>query len=158
MKTASENFLSVVSGKQILFLESDDELCLDLEHIETFINANNINNTVLCDLGEVPFEKILEAINNADVIIFQTTWVTEISTKLSDYIFKLKDKKYVIEVYIDHPTWYYRPKKVPHEVYIMKANGWMFDPMYEDDPLPYWKFYKLRMHKPFWTYKNNFDN
>jgi hypothetical protein len=158
MKTASENFLNVVSGKQVLFLENNDGLCLDLEHIETFLKSHKVNCIALCDLRKVQFESILEAIKKADVIIFQTTWATEISTKLYDHVFKLKDKKHIIEVYIDRPTWYYKPRKISHDVYVMQANGWMFDPRYEDDPLAYWKFNKLRMHKPIWKYKNKFDN
>lgn len=158
MKTAAENLLDVVTGKQVLFLENDDGLCLDLNHIETYLQVNKVDTIALCNLSEVSFDKILEAINNADVIIFQTTWVTEMSTKLSDYIYQLKDKKHIIEVYIDKPTWYYKPRRIPHDVYVMQANGWMFDPMYEDDPVGYWKFYKLRLHKPFWEYKNKFDN
>jgi len=157
MKTPAQNFLSVVSGKNVLFLENDSGLYDDLANIEIFLKLNKVKYTVLCDIGDIQFEDITKAIELADVIIFQTQWVMNISMEIRDYMFTLKAKKIVIEAYINDPTWYYKPRSI-HDVYILMPNSTLFMGQYEDDPTIYWKFYKLRPKKPFWTYKNNFDN
>lgn len=157
MKTASQNLLSVIKGKKVLFLENDSELYDDLGNVETFLINNNVPYTAMCSLKDKPFSDILEAINKTDILIFQTQWVYDISKRLKEYVYSLKSKKIIIEVYIYDPTWFYKPKVV-HDVYILKTNNILFDGRYETDPTPNWEFYKLRPKKPFWTYKNKFNN
>lgn len=156
MKTASENLLGVVKGKFILFLENDEDLSIDLEHIETFFKENKLDYKALNDLPNLDFEVIAEAIRASDVIIFQTTWMAAIVSKLKQFILALKDPKHIIEVYTDQPHWFYKPD-TPHEVYIMRTNSHLFDPIFEGDPLPYWELHKLHPTIPIWKFKNKFD-
>lgn len=142
MKTASENLLGVVKGKFILFLENEEDLSIDLQHIGTFLTENKLDYKALNDLPNLDFEVIAEAIRASDVIIFQSTWVAAIVSKLHEFFTSLKDPKHIIEVYTDRPHWFYKPETA-HEVYIMRTNSYLFDPMFEDDPLPYWELHKL---------------
>lgn len=156
MKTATENLLGVVKDKAILFLENDEDLSIDLEHVETFLKENKVDYKTLNGLPKLDFEVIAEAIKAADVIIFQSTWTTVIVSKLKDFITGLKDTKQVIEVYMDNPHWYYKPDTL-HDVYILRTHSYLWDPMYEDDPLGYWQFHKLHSKIPIWKFKNKFD-
>lgn len=142
MKTASEKLLGVINGKFILFLENDTDLTIDLKHIQTFIKENKLDYKALNDLPNLDFEVIAEAIRAADVIIFQPTWVPVIIGKLYQCLYSLKESKHIIEVYTNKPLWNTKPD-ADHEVYIMRTNSYLFDPMFEDDPLPYWTFHKL---------------
>ena len=156
MKTASENLLGVVRGKFILFLENDADLSIDLEHIELFLKENKLDYKALNDLPNLDFEAIAEAIKASQVIIFQSTWTAAIVSKLNEFFIGLKDPKDIIEVYTDRPHWFYKPDTA-HEVYIMRTNSYLFDPMFESDPLPYWELHKLHPSIPIWKFKNKFD-
>lgn len=156
MKTASENLLDVVKGKSILFLENDEDLSIDIEHVETFLKLNEIDYKALNGLSKLDFEVIVEAIKASQVIIFQTTWSPAIVGKLYQLIYGLKDTKHIIEVYIDKPHWYFKPD-ADHEVYIMRTNSHEFISMYEADPTPYWEFRKLHPTIPYWEFRNKFD-
>lgn len=156
MKTAGENLLGVISGKFILFLENSEDLSIDLEHIEIFLKQNKLDYKALNDLPNLDFEVIAEAIRTSDVIVFQTTWISTYIKRLHDYLFSLKEPKHLIEVYIDKPHWFYKPN-TKHEVYIMRTNSHLFDPMFEEDPTPYWELHKLHPKVPIWKFKNKFD-
>jgi|ERR1044072_528230 hypothetical protein len=156
MKTASENLLGIVRGKFILILENDADLSIDLEHIGLFLKENKLDYKALNDLPNLNFEAIAEAIKASQVIIFQSTWTAAIVSKLNEFFSGLKDPKHIIEVYTDRPHWFYKPDTT-HEVYIMRTNSYLFDPMFEDNPLPYWELHKLHPSIPIWKFKNKFD-
>lgn len=156
MKTASENLLGIVKGKFILFLENDEDLSIDLVHIETFLKENKLDYKALNDLTNLDFEVIAEAIKASDVIIFQSTWTAAIVSKINEFFFAMKEPKHIIEVYTDLPHWFYKPDTA-HDVYIMRTNTYLFDPMFEEDPLPYWELHKLHPTIPIWKFKNKFD-
>lgn len=145
METAQQNLLSVLKGKNILFLERSDELPTYLQTIQDFLVDNGVENDILADVSNVSFEAIAASINKADVIIFQTQWDNEVVRKLYPYAKTMTAKKIFIECYISQPHWYFKPKVI-HDVYIIKIG------MYDD----LWKFYKLSS-KPYWGYKNNFN-
>lgn len=148
--TPSENILKTLKGKKVLFLENDNGLYHGLDCFEQRLIENKIKYKALFNLKEVPFEEIVKTISKYDCIVFMTQWIYEISRKLKDYMFSLKDKKIVIEVYISEPTWYYKPKSA-HDVYIYSCyRPW------KDDPMKNEKFYKLTQ-KPYWDYKNEFN-
>lgn len=100
------------------------------------------------DLSSLTLEEIKKNIDEHDVIVFMTQWVYDISKKIAEYMFSLKTKKVVIEVYIYEPTWYYKPKTI-HDVYIYSHQKSKFS----EDKI---KFYKLS-NKPYWDYKNEFN-
>lgn len=156
MKTATENLLGVVKDKAILFLENDEDLSIDLEHVETFLKENKVEYKALNSLRDLDFEAIAEAITASQVIIFQSTWTPVIVSKLKDFILSLKETKDIIEVFMDKPHWFYKPD-THHNVYILRTHSYLWDPMYEDDPLGYWQFHKLHEKIPIWKFKNKFD-
>lgn len=93
------------------------------------------------DLSEKPLSEIAKAINECDVIVFQTTWLSDVSKKLFDYISSLPTKKIIVEVYIFEPTWYYASQHgSKHDVYI-----------YNDRFEIFW----LLCDRPYWEEKNN---
>ncbi|HUS48525.1 MAG TPA: hypothetical protein VMZ91_00025 [Candidatus Paceibacterota bacterium] len=148
--TPSENILKTLKGKKVLFLENDTSLNDGLDCFEQRLIENEIEYKTLFNLEEVPFDDILKSISECDCIVFMTQWVYEASKKIKEYMFALKDKKIVIEVYICEPTWYYKPRSA-HDVYIYSCyRPWKSDPI-EDE-----KFYKLSQ-KPYWDYKNKFN-
>lgn len=156
MKTPTENLLSVVKDKAILFLENDEDLSIDLEHVELFLKQSKVEYKTLNGLPKLDFEVIAEAIKAADVIIFQSTWTPAIVSKLNEFITGLSNTKDIIEVFMDKPHWFYKPD-VHHDVYILRTHTYLWDPMYEDDPLGYWQFHKLHPTIPIWKFKNKFD-
>lgn len=151
MKTAIENIVKTLIGKKVLFLENGTGLEECSEEFQKLLNANSIENKVLEDIAEMDFKIVLDEITKADAIAFETQWVYEISKKLHDYLLKSKDKKAVIECYVNEPTWSRKPKSV-HDVFIFTC-----DPVSIElgGGTPY-EFYKLS-NKGFWDYKNKFD-
>jgi hypothetical protein len=135
-----KSLLKVFKGQRILFLENGDYMddCVGNFHI--WVRENKIEHNTLFDIRKLDMEYIKNQINNFDVIAFQTTWTYEVSHKLSEYIQKLKDKKIVVECYIKEPTWFYKPKGVVHDVYVLHS----------DEDMDTWEFNKLRINKPIW--------
>lgn len=153
IKHPKENFVDLLKGKKVLFLENDNGLYHGLDQLEELIIANKIKHKVLFEVGDMPLENIIAAIKKCDVLIFQTQWVYKVSKEISAYMFASKDKKIVIECYLGDPTWYYKPKAV-HDVYICKPPA-----RYDKDDVvneDHWKFFKLSQ-KPYWEYKNKFN-
>ncbi len=151
IKTPTENILKTLNGKKILFLENASSLMNGVDCFEDRLKENKIKYKCLFNLKELPFEKIIKEISKHDCIVFQTQWVYKTSKDIKDYMFSLKEKKTVIEIYIGEPTWYYKPKSA-HDLYIYTSyRPW------KDDPIKNEKFYKLSVRKPYWDYKNEFD-
>lgn len=156
MNTPEQNIIATLKGKKVLFLENSSEL--DDQLIKEFVKileSANIEYRALCDLSEVAkrdLDEIIEAVFEADAIVFMTQWVYTISFMMRELIENLKDKKIIVEIYISEPTWYYaRQHGTHHDVYIYTCNK-----MWEGDPKEEEKFYKLT-DKPYWDYKNKFD-
>ena len=152
MNTPEQNVEKTLKGKKVLFLENDNVLQNGLDEFERIIKTAGIEYVVLFELSELPLEKILTAINECDVIVFQTRWVYEISKTLLGYVSKLPDKKTVVEVFIKEPTWYYASQHgTHHDVYIytcMTSYGEVFKDSEE--------FFKIT-DEPYWDYVNQFD-
>jgi hypothetical protein len=153
VKKATENIITTLKNKNVLFLENDNGLYHGLDQIEELLIKHKIEYKCLFEVSEIPFDKIVKEIQKCDVIVFQTQWVYKIAGQICEYMFSSKEKKIVIECYISDPTWFYKPKAV-HDVYICKPplRQWKDDEVNEDD----WRFYKLSQ-KPYWDYKNNFN-
>jgi hypothetical protein len=152
MNTPEENVVKTLTGKKVLFLENDNVLQNGLDEFERILKTANIDYMVLFDLSNTPLETIITAINECDVIVFQTTWTYEISNKLFDYVSSLPDKKVVIEVYINEPTWYYASQHgTHHDVYIYTCMT-SYGEVFKDSE----KFFKLT-DEPYWDYVNQFD-
>lgn len=150
INTPEQNIAKTLKGKKMLFLENDNGLHHGLDELENILKRNNIEYAVLFEIDKKPIEDIIKAINEHDGIIFMTQWVYEVSRKLKEYMFSLKEKKIVIETYISEPSFYYKPKSA-HDVYIYKC------PMIFSKPdKKHESFYKLSQ-KPYWDYKNKFN-
>ena len=148
MKTTKENIINTLMGKKVLFLENDNYLDNGLETLESVLKDAGIQYTVLFNLSKLPIQQVLDEINTHDCIVFQTQWVTSISHKLLEFVQSLPEKKVVIEVYINEPTWFYHMELFGHhEVFIYKQDKHHLLPAC---------FYKLT-NIPFWNYKNKFD-
>lgn len=150
IKTPTENIIKTLKGKRILFLENGSCLENGVEEFERILKGAKIEYTILFNLSKVPLNEIVKAINEHDGIIFMTQWVYDVSRKLKEYMFSLKEKKIVIEAYISEPTWYYKPKTI-HDVYIYSCMVPWGRAEKETE-----KFYKLSK-KPYWDYKNKFN-
>jgi len=154
IKTPEQNIADTFKGKRILFLENGNELddYGGQSEFGEILKRNNIECTFLFDLSEkYTIEQIVEQIMTHDAICFMTQWVYEVSHKLRDFMFELKEPKDVIEIYISEPSWYYKPKGVPHNVFIYTCGMDWGVPDKETE-----KFYKLS-DTAYWDYKNGFD-
>ena len=92
VKSPEENVKSLLTGKKVLFLENDNSLQDGVDCFHKIIEKHKILNTVLFDLSDVPLEEIAKQINAHDAIVFQTTWLTENSKKIYEYISQLPQK------------------------------------------------------------------
>jgi hypothetical protein len=152
MNTPAQNVEKTLKGKKVLFLENDNVLENGLDEFERILKNAGIEYKVLFGISDIPLQDVLTAINECDVIVFQTRWVYEISKKLFDYVSALPDKKTVVEVFINEPTWYYASQHgTHHDVYIYTCQTF-YGEVFKDSE----KFYKLT-DKPYWDYENEFD-
>lgn len=150
---AETNILKSFKGKRILFLENSS--CFDeyggQEEFVAILDKLNIEHTDMFSISEdYTIEQIKEAILEHDAICFMTQWVYEIAGTIRDYMFQLQSPKDVIEIYINEPSFYYAPETC-HTVYIYTCDTYFGEAEKETE-----KFYKLS-DKPYWDYKNKFD-
>lgn len=132
-----EKLQSVLYKKDCLFLERGNYLedCIRLFY--NWIVENKIEHNILFDLSNANLDYIKNQINRFDVIVFQTTWTYEISHTLYEYLKNLKDKKIIIECYINEPSWYYKPKGIIHDVFILNP----------DEDIDNWELNKLTFRR-----------
>lgn len=126
--------------KKFLFLENDWDLYRELKVIEDCLIENKIKYHTIFNIDKVSVKGILEVVDFADVIIWQSTYVSEKSRDLLKMINNYKDKVFV-EVQLNEPMAFFKGSLIP-DVYIL--NG--FD---DDDFDNMWTFHKLS-EKPLW--------
>ena len=132
----NKNMLKLFKGKRILFLENDYSLPEDSgENLARWLIEQKIEHNALYNLEALPFDYIMDQIQWFDVIVFETTWTYDIAKKLFDAITKMSRKKIFVEVYIDKPSWYRKPKGIVHDLYIIQTYGISMND---------WKFEKLK--------------
>ena len=152
IKSPSHNIIKTLKKKKVLFLENDTKLSNGLDEFERILKEASIEYKALFELSELPIQEIKDAINECDVIVFQTRWVYDIAKKLFEYVKALPEKKIVVECYINNPTWYYKSQHgSKHDVYIYSCIVYFGEADKETE-----KFYKLT-NKPYWDYKNKFN-
>jgi hypothetical protein len=130
----SQNF----KNKKFLFIENDWDLHRELKLLEDILIDNKIKYHTMFNLSEIPIKAILEVISMADIIVWQSTYVTEISRSLLKLIDNYPNKIF-IECPINEPLFYYKHDIVP-DFYTLD--------IYEDND-HYWKLNKLS-DKPIW--------
>jgi hypothetical protein len=138
---AAVKMLKLLSGKRILFLESDFTLNHSVGNFHKWCIENKMDHNSLYNISGLPIEYIMEQIDWFDVIAFETTWTYNISHLLKERVSNLRTKKIIIECYIYEPTWIRKPKVI-HDVYILKAS---------DDDLAEWEFDKLKIRVNYQT-------
>jgi len=137
-----KDMLKLFAGKRILFLENSNSLHVGVGNFEIWLRENKMEFNALFDVGSLSMDYIKGQIEYFDVIAFQTTWTYEVSRNISEFLKKSKDKKIIVESCIGKdPTWFYKPKGVVHDMY-------MLQPFSED--MDDWEFKKLRLNKATW--------
>ena len=133
MKT---DFIKLIENKRVLFLENGNSyLTDDLNDIKKELVYNKIETCILCYLKKIPLEVICEYIKEYDVIMFQTTWTSEISQALLQSIDLFKKPKIVVDVYLSKEKSYYNPSKIhtwvnlqtSYDRYLPKESDWKFE-------------------------------
>ena len=137
----NKKLLKEFSGRRILFLENDFTMHNSIGNFWLWCKENKIEYNCLYNVRKLPIEYTLEQVDWFNVIAFQSQWVYEESFKLKEAIAGMKDKKTVVECYISEPTWYYKPKNVVHDVFVLDSH---------DDDMDEWKLNKLRLNKAIW--------
>lgn len=137
-----ENILNYINqnfkDKKFLFIENDWGLYRELKILEDVLIDNKIRYHTMFNLSKIPIEAILEVISMADVIVWQSTYTTEISQSLLKLIDNYPEKIF-IECPINEPLLYYKNDVVP-DFYVLD--------IYENDD-SYWRLNKLS-DKPIW--------
>jgi hypothetical protein len=152
IRTPTENVNNTLRGKRVLFLENDTRLDNGLEVLEGILKSAEIEYTILFNLSDLPLSDITKAINEYDTIVFMTQWIYDISKKLLAYVESLPEKKTIVEVFIDEPSWYYAKQHgTKHDVFVYSCQSYWGDPDKDTE-----KFYKIT-DNPYWDYKNKFD-
>jgi len=130
--------------KRVLFLENGNSyLTDDLNLFKNILIENKIESSILFPLSKLPIEVIVEYINQYDVFVFQTTWVSEISQLLLKNMDKFTEPKTIIELYIHKPHIYFNDSKIHQWVNMqtddtVNFNDWeieIFPPELPDSPV-----------------------
>lgn len=153
--TPEQNIYDTLKGQKVLFLENDNCLENGLEFFEKILIDKKIEHKVIFELDTIPTSDIQKLIGEYDCIVFMNQWVYDVSKELMKYMFSLKDKKIVVEVYMGEPTWYYKPDSA-HDLYIYACMEGFGEKGDEDEFKDNESFYKLSQ-KAYWDYKNEFD-
>lgn len=137
----NKSLLKQFKGQRLLFLENDFTLNHAVGNFFKWCIENKIEYNVLFNLKHLPIDYIIEQVGWFDVIVFETQWVDDNAKELQSKISSLKDKKTVLECYIHEPTWFYKPKGIKHDVFVLSSN---------DEDMDEWKLNKLRLNKAIW--------
>lgn len=115
------DLLSIIKGNKsrenrVLFIENGNSfLTEDLNLVKNLLLDSKIEFNILFPLDEIPSKIINRYLDEYDVIIFQTTWISEISKSLIK-VMDSYSKKVVIDVILYEPKFYTNPSKV-HDWY-----------------------------------------
>jgi len=103
---ALQKFKDTMSGSEILILENSYE---HPEDIKIFINSleglgKKPSVKTLFGLQDIAVEKVFRDIGEAEIIVFQTTWITERSNVIKNFVEENNSHlKAVVEVCLDEP-------------------------------------------------------
>ncbi len=151
MNTPRENIIKTLSGKKVLFLEGDWGLYDGLDEFEKILKSVDIEYKALFNIEQMPLDDILEEIKQFDAIVFMSQWVYDRSLELKRYMLSSQDKKTVVEVYIDKPTYSAVPNGVVHDIYIYTVAMYFGEAEEGTE-----EFYKLSDNH-YCNYENKFD-
>ena len=141
----AESFLSKVNetlkGKSILFIENSNILTDQIANFVQAIEFLNLPYKTLFNLKDLDLNFIVQKILEHKVIVFQTTWQTEMSHKLRDFLVNLKQPKTIIECRLGDPIFWRKPKNIVHDIIIADCF---------DDEFNRWSFVALDTEKSLW--------
>lgn len=130
------DLISLIKDKRVLFLENGNSyLTDDLNDVKKELISNKIEICILCHLKQIPLEVICEYIKEYDVIMFQTTWTSEISQDLLKAIDLFREPKIVVDVYLHKEKMFWNPSKIhtwinlmtSYDRYFEKESEWIFE-------------------------------
>ena len=130
--------LKLFAGKDILFLENDNSLYETIGNLEDWLIESKIRYNALFDIESLSLDYIMKRIEWSDIICFETQWVYPKSFEIKDAVSKMKQKKTIVEVYVDQPTWRMKPKEFIHDVYTISTYG---------EDMDEWNFEKLKIRR-----------
>lgn len=119
-------------------MENDHTLSSAVENFENWLIQNKYRYNCLFNVSELSDSYIKEALNYADVIVFQTTGLTETANRVYELVVAMPYKEVIIECYINEPNFIIKPKETKHDVYVLNS----FDENSDE-----WELYKLRKNK-----------
>ena len=129
------------SGR-IIFLENAP--CLDecVDYMRSWLIEMKIKHDCLYNIEKLPFDYLADMLDMADTIIFQTTGSMQIVGQIEEYLLKSKDKKKIINCYINEPIMFFQPDGVIHDIWVINSHS---EDMTEWDSCK-----KLRKGKGYW--------
>lgn len=152
-ENVTKGILDLCKGKEILFIENDFGLYNSVGNFELFCIENKLQYHTILDLERIPLESIMEQIKMHDIIVWESTYGSDISSKLQDLMHsKAIHSKKLIECYISDPHWYYLPEGINHDLHILSSYGG------EDGlgGMDEWEFYQLKEdRKPIWEKRDD---
>ncbi len=136
--------LEIFKNKRIAFLENGSCLDDECEALAEKLSKNNIKFDCILNVESQGLEAVLQQCRNIDIIIYQTTWTTPISTELKQAFMSIENidyKKTFVEIFIYKPTFSIKPEGIIHDLFVL--NNYMLEP---DE----WIFLKLDENIPYW--------
>ena len=155
-KNVKEFLIKEMKGKEILFIEGDTFLTHSVEKLANFFIENKIGYNTILNAGEMSLKGIQEMVDNYDVIIWESQYVTETADNIMGLLFSDKltrwqaqganVPKILIECAIRDPLYYYKPdtkKRFWYMTSISRSSG------------REWELYEIEKEKPYWSKKEN---
>jgi len=156
IENVQDFLIKELKGKEILFIEGDIFLTNSVEKLANFFIENQIGYNTILNAGEMSLKGIQEMVNNYDVIIWESQYVTETADNIMGLLFSDKltrweaqganVPKILIECAIGDPLYYYKPdtkKRFWYMTSISRSSG------------REWKLYEIEKEKPYWSKKDN---
>lgn len=125
----------------------------EIERRSAIAKEHKLKYHTILDISNANFESVLRQIKHHDVIVWESRYVYDISRKLEGLMGDINiPRKILIECYISEPRWWYKPKGVHHDIYILNSHSIEEGIEGMDD----WKFYNLKYdEKAIWDKAEN---
>lgn len=121
--------VKLLENKEILFIENDLGLYDNVEILENFLIENKLKYRTILNASKQSFECLSEIINMHDVIIWQSTYLSETSIELVGCINSdLFTSKTLIELPLHKRSIFgKRTNKTKHKVYTLDVSEYIED-------------------------------
>jgi len=140
-ENVTQEILSAINGKKVLLIENDNGFDYSVGKFYNWMLENNVDSYALFDAKELPKEYVISKILEYDVIAFQSTFTYEESRELAEYVIGLKEPKTIFQIVINEPKFYYKPKDIVHDIYMLDSHN---------EDVKEWSCKQLREDKAIW--------